>query len=247
MNESNSITQTTALFGFISERAQQNRFSVTLNKLFKAKQADAMMIPMNIREDDLYFTVSNMRQSHLKGAYVAPEYRGELAELLDDTLENDLKAFHDFVFVKDQKLVGMSILPKAIAAYCKGLHVTRVAIVGSGELAMALAKSLQGLHVSFFDPYIEDLMQLSLTLSLEIDINRLAEGMAMDLSAYELLIDTSQLEDFSMITEFPTQVLQLENSSSNLKALSQDAYSGYEIFLPHLCETTYENVMKELV
>ena len=39
-----------------------NRLFVLLNKLIKP---DAMMIPMNIRSDDFYFTVANMKKSHV--------------------------------------------------------------------------------------------------------------------------------------------------------------------------------------
>jgi len=56
MNEHNGIGRQTSLYGFIAEEAQQNRLSVSMNRLFKAAGDDAMMIPMNIREDDFYFT-----------------------------------------------------------------------------------------------------------------------------------------------------------------------------------------------
>ena len=64
MNEANQITQTTRLYGFIAEAAQQNRFAVTLNKRFKSAGDDAMMIPMNIRPDDLHYTVANMKRNN---------------------------------------------------------------------------------------------------------------------------------------------------------------------------------------
>lgn len=244
MNESNSITPQTALFGFIAESAQSNRFSVTLNRMFKEHQDNAMMIPMNIREDDLYFTLSNMRRSHLKGAYIAPEYRHALPELLD-TLE-DKRAFYDFVWIRDEQLMAQNVLPHAISSYMMHLGVTRIAIIGSGALAAALEKVLVGLHVSYFDPHIEALMQLSQYLGKEIDINRLAQGMQVDLSGYDIVIDTSKMKDFSMITALAPYVLQLENENTNLAQMA-DTYIDYAAFLPHLCEETYTMIHKEIV
>ena len=58
MNESNQISKQTTLFGYIGEHAGVSRFSTLINKKFKENGDDVMMIPMNIRGDDLYFTVS---------------------------------------------------------------------------------------------------------------------------------------------------------------------------------------------
>ena len=52
MNSANEISHHTKLYGFIGEYAAQSSISATLNKLFKANNKNAMMIPMNIREDD---------------------------------------------------------------------------------------------------------------------------------------------------------------------------------------------------
>ena len=237
MNESNSITAQTALFGFIAESAQSDRFSVELNRRFKERAKDAMMIPMNIREDDIYFTLSNMRRSHLKGAYIAPEYRKMLLELLE---EHD-EGFYDFVWIREGKLIGARILPAAIGAYVEGLGFKRIAIIGSNALASALAEIFKALHVSFFDPEIESLMQLSKALGKEIDINRIAPGMQVDLSAYDMLIDTTQIGDFSMITALPSYVMQLENEKGTLRSEHRIDYAA---FLPHLSEKTYKELLQ---
>ena len=84
MNNDNSITVETKLFGFIAEEAHSNRFSVTVNKLFKASGSNSMVIPMNIRPDDVAFTISQMRSSKLNGALVSSEYQQEAFSLLDD-------------------------------------------------------------------------------------------------------------------------------------------------------------------
>ena len=74
MNNENQISKKTKLFGYIGEHAGVSRFSALLNKAFKINSDDAMMIPMNIREDDFFFTLSNMKKSHVDGAIISNEY-----------------------------------------------------------------------------------------------------------------------------------------------------------------------------
>lgn len=54
IDSANEISHHTKLYGFIGEYAGQSSISATLNKLFKANNKNAMMIPMNIREDDFF-------------------------------------------------------------------------------------------------------------------------------------------------------------------------------------------------
>ncbi len=104
MNADNSITKETKLFGLIAEEAMKNRLFAVLNKMIKP---EAMMIPMNIREDDFYFTVANMKKSHVNGAYIAKEYQEAVLDLLDEKDEM-VEAYGkcDFVIREGEKLVG---------------------------------------------------------------------------------------------------------------------------------------------
>jgi len=250
MNESNSITHETRLYGFIAEYAQQNRFSVTLNRRFKSDGSNMMMIPMNIREDDFYFTLSNMKQSHVNGAMIGEEYREAVIELLDqrdDTVEKS--RFCDFVIAEDQQLKPFLITPRAIKEKAEALHVNTVAIIGSTSLAYALALELQDFECAFFDPYIEDLMQMSEAVGMDIDINRMADDMRIDMHDYDLLIDASEYEDFSMITSLPLHVMDLHlNKKSNLKdhARAQERdFIDYEMMLDNLTATLYTILTQE--
>ncbi len=104
MNADNSITKETKLFGLIAEEAMKNRLFAVLNKMIKP---DAMMIPMNIREDDFYFTIANMKKSHVNGAYIAKEYQETVLDLLDEKDEM-VEAYGkcDFVIRDGEKLIG---------------------------------------------------------------------------------------------------------------------------------------------
>jgi len=83
MNADNIISKKTKLFGLIGEKAGTNNLFAKINKLIKTNNVDAMIIPMNIREDDFYFTVANMKKSHVDGAYIEEEFQTAVLDLLD--------------------------------------------------------------------------------------------------------------------------------------------------------------------
>ena len=107
MNADDSIKRETKLFGLIAEEAMTNRLFVLLNKMIKP---EAMMIPMNIRADDFYFTISNMKKSHVNGAYIAHEYQEEVLDLLDEKDEIvEVYGKCDFILRDGEKLKGFLI------------------------------------------------------------------------------------------------------------------------------------------
>lgn len=118
MNNDNSITAATKLYGYIAENAHSSRFSVTLNKLYKENGIDAMMIPMNIRSDDVTFTISQMRSSKLNGAIIASEYQEEAFTLVDEASLNAQElGYCDCIMIEDGRLIGDVITHKALERY----------------------------------------------------------------------------------------------------------------------------------
>ncbi len=107
MNANDEIKNETKLYGLIAEHATTNRLFVMLNKIIKSEGSDAMMIPMNIREDDFYFTLSNIKKSHVDGAYIAVEYQESVVELLDEA-DEFVQVYNkcDFVVRKGEQLIG---------------------------------------------------------------------------------------------------------------------------------------------
>lgn len=120
MNNDNSITVETKLFGFIAEEAHSNRLSSMANKLFKADEINAMVIPMNIRSDDLIFTISQMRHSKLSGALIASEYQSEVFSLID-ALSDSAKEGElvDLIRIENNTLYGDLIMPRALERYAE--------------------------------------------------------------------------------------------------------------------------------
>ncbi len=107
MNKENVISKKTKLYGLIGEKAGTNRLFVLINKLIKENNVDAMVIPMNIREDDFYFTVANMKKSKVDGAYIDKEFQEAVLELLDDK-DEIVQVYNkcDFVIRDNESLTG---------------------------------------------------------------------------------------------------------------------------------------------
>lgn len=120
MNNDNSITLETKLFGFIAEEAHSNRFSSMVNKLFKENGVNAMVIPMNIRPDDIVFTLSQMRESKLSGAIIASEYQGDAIRIVDQTSANaQVQSLVDLIWIENGSLYGDLIMPEALNQYAE--------------------------------------------------------------------------------------------------------------------------------
>ncbi len=249
MNEANQIGRQTRLFGYIAEEAQQNRFSVSLNRLFKAAGDDAMMIPMNIREDDLYFTLSNMRDAQLSGAFIGAEYQKEAAQIVDNNSElSQLCGACDVVLVKDKKLSGDFIAVQSLFELFDEKGVKNIAVIGAGALAKAIAVKNEDYRIAFYHEYIESLMSMSESLSKEIDINRLIKD--VDLSQYDVVIDASTAESLSLIAGLPALSVDLKSDReySPLRQMAGELgsdYIGYALMLEHLTQNAY-NYIKNL-
>jgi shikimate 5-dehydrogenase len=118
MNNDNVITVATKLYGYIAENAHSSRFSVTLNKLYKENGCDAMMVPMNIRSDDVAFTISQMRNSKLSGVVLGSEYQEQALTLVDHaTVEAQESGYCDCIWIEEAQLRGDLIMNRALENY----------------------------------------------------------------------------------------------------------------------------------
>lgn len=125
MNNDNAINLETKLYGFIAENAQSSRFAVTVNKLFKEHSVNAMMIPMNIRPDDVTFTISQMRTSKLNGAIIGTEYQEEAYTLLDKmSVQCETEMYCDLIMIEEGKLRGDVIANRALERYAEHPSLT---------------------------------------------------------------------------------------------------------------------------
>ena len=251
MNNDNQISKQTKLFGFIAEEAGVSRFSAILNKTFKANSDDVMMIPMNIREDDLFFTVSNMKKSHVNGAVISSEYITEVVDILDDASTMVKRTgMCDIIFKKDEKLHGDIFSARVLTEHLKDIFASKVAIIGINHYAKAFSFLACGFNVSYFNENLEELMEFTKELELaDADINRIASGMNLDLSNFDVVLDFSNMNNLDMIAKLPKVNLDMKNNKqfsalkSRAKILDTE-YTSYDDIIEKLCDRAYKAIVK---
>jgi len=249
MNNENQISKETKLFGYIGEHAGVSRFCAISNKLYKADGYDAMMIPMNIREDDLYFTVSNMKKSHVNGAVISSEYVSDVVEIMDE-LSGIAKrsGMCDIVFREGESLRGDIFSIRVLSEYLKDLNIRRIAVVGTNHYAKAFSFLACGFEVSYFNENLEELMRFTQEVDLrEADINRIADGMNIDFSSFDAVLDFSDFESFSMVDTLASFNFDMKNTKqfSALKQRSNEInakYISYDDMLEQLADTVYKKI-----
>lgn len=245
MNNANEITHHTKLYGFIGVDAGVSSISATTNKLFKLKLKDAMMIPLNIREDDFYFTLTNMKKSHVNGALISKEFSTEVVELLDDSSDIVKKSgMCDVVKKNDGKLFGDVLTLRALSNFLSKNGVKKVALLGVSSYAKAFVLS-SSLEVSFFYDSVEELMAFTQELNvLNPDINRIADEMSLDLSSFDAVVDFSGFSELNMIKSLPDFNLDMkikkEFSPLKIRALElEKKYVGFEDILDEVASEVY--------
>jgi shikimate 5-dehydrogenase len=223
-----------------------SRFSAVTNKMFKANGDDAMMIPMNIREDDLYFTLSNMKKSEVNGAVISNEYVTQILELLDESSSLVKKSgMCDIVFREGESLRGDIFSIRVLLEHLKDLRVSKIAMLGMSSHAKAFSYLSCGFELSFFDENLEELMKFTKELEVrDADINRIVSGMSIDLSSYDAVLDFSTFDSLSMIEKLPNYSLDMKNTkeSSALKKRAQELdarYTSYDDMVEKLASQVY--------
>ena len=200
MNDANEIDTQSLLFGFLAEYAQQNRFSVTLNRYFKENTDNAMCIPMNIRPDDIYFTVAGLKEAKLNGVALGAEYvEGVLEQLNYQSDEVKACGFCDTIIVKDHELYGEVASGRAICSVLKEEGASKLAILGSGKLAKSIVMHIQESGIKEL-VLLNDRVESCMTLMQEhakeleginVDIDRVVENQEIDLSSFDAFVNAS--------------------------------------------------------
>ena len=249
MNNDNQISKETKLFGYIGEHAGASRFSAISNKLYKADGYDAMMIPMNIREDDLYFTVANMKKSHVNGAVISSEYVNDVLEIVDEpTGLAKRSGMCDIIFRKGENLEGDVFSIRVLTELLKDMHIRKVALIGINHYAKAFSFLACGFEVSYYYENLEELMAFTKDVELkDADINRIADGMSVDLSQYDAVLDFSDLQSLSMVEKLADFNFDMKNQKQ-FSALKQRAkeldkkYISYDDMLDELAQAVYKKI-----
>lgn len=246
MNNANEISHQTKLYGFVGEEAGQSSLSASLNRLFKAKNKDAMMIPMNIRRDDFFFTLSNLRKSHVNGAVISSEFVSDAVEILDVAPGIVKRSGMCDILVRDgEKLIGDLFSIRVLTEMLKDNFAHNIAIIGISPYAKAFSFFSCGFNVSYFHDDLEALMKFTKELEIpSADINRIAEGMEVDFSPYDAVLDFSELQSFDMVTNFAQINFDMKTSKqfSALRTKTKEyvqRYVGYDDMIEELSKGAY--------
>ncbi|MEA1893487.1 MAG: hypothetical protein U9N33_12375 [Campylobacterota bacterium] len=251
MNNENQISRKTKLYGFIGEHAGVSRFSALINKKFKANSDDAMMIPMNIREDDLFFTVSNMKKSQVDGAVISSEYIYDILDILDDASSMVKRSgMCDIVYKEGETLCGDIFSTRVLTEYLKDIRASKVAVIGIAPQAKAFSFLACGFNISYFYENLEELMKFTQEVDIQdADLNRIVDGMGIDFSSYDAVLDFSDLNSLEMIDRLPHVSIDMKNSKQ-FSALKQRAtklntqYIGYDDMIENLTSQAYKMIKK---
>lgn len=256
MNVNNTIQKSTKLFGYIGEHAGLSHFSAELNRLFRHNEVDAMMIPMNIRHDDLYFTLANMKHSQLSGVVVSHEYQEALFELYDEVaLDVQKSGICELLFVKDKKVSAHNFMMHVLCEELRDEGAKRVALLGTTPHAksfvLACGAFAPDLEIVFFDPNLESLMLFCQELGVASpDLNRIASDMRVDLSGFDALIDLSDLNSLEMVERLSKKNYDMR-APKEFSPLRERAivlacgYVGAEDMSAKLVQSVYEIIKGE--
>jgi len=206
-----------------------------------------MMIPMNIREDDFYFTISNMKKSHVNGALISSEYVKNVVEILDDSSEVvKISGICDIVLRDGQKLIGDVVTPLAMINVLKNRGVKKVALIGIDAYSKAFCLLAEGFEISYFYDDLERLMKFAVDMKItDADINRIAEGMNVDFSKYDAVIDFSDFETLNAVSSLCSVNLDMKSKKefSPLKVRAHELgalYIGFDDMLNELSSGVFE-------
>ncbi|DAB28484.1 MAG: hypothetical protein A2513_07435 [Sulfurimonas sp. RIFOXYD12_FULL_33_39] len=247
MNSANEISHHTKLYGFIGEYAAQNSISAAINRLFKANNKNAMIIPMNIREDDFYYTISNMKKSHVNGALISNEYTKSVVEILDSASEVVKKSGMCDILIRDKdKLVGDIFSIGVLVKYLKDKNCKKVALIGIGSRAKAFCYLADGFEISYFYDDLEKLMEFSTKMQIpNADINRIAESMEVDFSSFDAVIDFSDFDTLHTVKKLGKINIDMKNkkefSALKIRAVElEENYIGFDDMLDELGSGAFE-------
>ncbi|MCD6190744.1 MAG: hypothetical protein J7K14_04275 [Sulfurimonas sp.] len=251
MNDKDELKNSSKAFGYIGEYAGVSRFCAVVNKIFKEKETDAMMFPMNIREDDLYFTISNMKKSKLDGVVISNEYVTDVVDILDEASSMVKRSgMCDIIFKEGESLRGDIFSTRVLTEHLKDIFVSKVAIIGTSHHAKAFSFLSCGFNVSYFNENLEELMEFTQEVDLsDADINRIAKDMSLDLSSFDAVLDFSNMTSLGMIEKLPKFNFDMKNDKefSILKQRANELNAEYissDDIIDKLCARAYMVITK---
>jgi len=211
------IDKETLLFAFLGEMANKSPLPKEFNEIFTSENLNASYIPLNIRDDDILFTVNGLKKSQIRGVNIAKEYQTEILTLLDSYSDEVAKCgFVESLKIENGKLHGFLSIGKAI----NSLTDKKIAVFGSNEIAKSILFSANDIsNITIVEKYIEDSSKL-LSEYPNLDVRFSDENHKFDCSEYSLIIKLVEDEIFisgncevlDIANETPKKIRDIQHS-----------------------------------
>ncbi|WP_456402181.1 hypothetical protein [Hydrogenimonas sp.] len=196
------LSQESRLIALYGVNAQSSPFLALLNETFRSLELSGYAIGLNINPEDFPYMVRGMAQSKVQMALYEPEYQEVVVPLLD--LSDGCirrSGICDGAYVEESKLCGKCFYPAAfeLLLACEGVSLegSRILLLGAGTIAATLLPLMGVLGVKKIDvadPVVERAAEIleknSVSLvSVECDILRFQNGMEVDVSKYDMIVN----------------------------------------------------------
>ncbi|EJF06714.1 shikimate 5-dehydrogenase [Thiovulum sp. ES] len=129
------IDKQTLLFGLLDEMATSSPIPNIYNSVFENRGVNARYVPMNIRDDDILFTLKGIKSSQISGINLGEIFQKDGLEMLSESSEDvKFSGFVETIKVVNGELHGSNSTGRAIAKTVSG----KVAIFGVSEITKSI-------------------------------------------------------------------------------------------------------------
>jgi shikimate dehydrogenase len=217
------IDKQTVLIGYIAEMATSSKIPKAFGNFFEANGDNGSMVGLNIREDDLLFTLNGLKTSQLRGALIGAEYGKAAMSAMDRvTKEAEIAGYVDACVIQEGRLIGHIASSAALTTLMPVKEHKRVAIWGAGAFATSLILNLdeKGFdEVVICVDRVESAMELIEKVSpfisqLRFDIERVNKESVADFRGYDYVVNTTPVgvfaHDKALEVEIDTDVTMVD-------------------------------------
>jgi shikimate dehydrogenase len=207
------IDKESKLFALLDDMAGNSPRPKEFNSIFASSNLNASYLPLNIREDDILFTINGLKNSQISGVNLGKKYRKDALNLLDfSTDEVRESGFVNSIKIQNGKLHGYITIGEAIASL---IEREKIAIFGSGSLAKSIIWNISDRKkVTVVEKSIENTLEISQKFP-EVNIKFSDENHLFEVSENMVLIDATDGEKlFINFKKSGFQTIFLDENSS---------------------------------
>jgi len=214
------IEKDTKLYGLLADSASTLAKARIVSEYFSKIDVDAAYIPMNIREDDIYFTIAGLKNSKINAINLGAEYAKGAIEQMDSLSEEaKLCGFVDTIEIENTKLHGKVTIGIALANIIKTKEFKKIIILGSGSFARSILMHIKNTNIEeivLLHDRIESAMQMLEQMKeyigdIKVDIDRYEKNVAYNAES-DALINATNLgksvhDEFITFSKYPKYLI----------------------------------------